>query len=476
MEFLRRRRRAFVILTPTILGVVFIVLCLMGLQHSVNPAEARTVFVTRFDFGQIWDIAGSQGEGPLYYWLAKTWAHFCGHADYVLRVLSALLGAATIMFTFLWLKYKYGLRAAVLSASFMTIAPLFVHFGQSAEAMTLILALTAAANYFLQIAIDHGGRTWWILYATTMILGCWTSGFLVLVLAAHVVYLWRTGGKELLRCKEFVAALIAIVIGGGLMLLNHRRMLVMNTEADLYNSLSNATLYMSGVVPTLIALAILALVAYGAYKYRLRMLGYIAITTWLGALLLPWLDLNTLPFLAVIPCLCVGIVTSKLFRETYPKQILASGITVGAIAMCVVGLVSVFQNLEQNVNTGDYYAGRRIINNVLEVGANEKLAIVTDDEELYFQLAAYTSAEHPVLFVGQSNLLAITMDYAGLVEDFPAWRERHQNFWQVLIVGEEAKKTPKYDDWRVNELSSFAPGEATVGYQLLRYTKDEAAQ
>ena len=168
--------------------------------------------------------------------------------------------------------------------------------------------------------------------------------------------------------------------------------------------------------------------------------------------------------------------TSKLFRETYPKQILASGITVGAIAMCVVGLVSVFQNLEQNVNTGDYYAGRRIINNVLEVGANEKLAIVTDDEELYFQLAAYTSAEHPVLFVGQSNLLAITMDYAGLVEDFPAWRERHQNFWQVLIVGEEAKKTPKYDGWRVNELSSFAPSEATVGYQLLRYTKDEAAQ
>ena len=469
MELLQKHRRAFVRLAPAILGMIFVILCLFGAQHSVTPAEARTVFMTRFDFGQVWEIAGEQGEGPLYYWLAKIWAHFFGHADYVLRVFSALTGAVTIMFAFLWLKYKYGLRVAVISASLMCISPLFVHFGQSAEAMTLVLLLTFAANYFLQLAIDHGNRAWWVLYAILMIMGWWTSPLFILILIAHVVYMWRVGGKDLLTRKEFGPTVFMIVACGALSIIHFRRMLVMSTEADLYNSLSNAALYMSGAVPTLIALVVGAAIAYGAYKYRLKLLSYIAVATWLGALLLPWQDLNKMPFLAVVPALLVGVIAVKMNTNYAVKGL----VTFGMVTLCIVGLVSLFNNYDRDINTGEYFAARRIISHALDLGAGEKLAIITDNEEMYFELATYTSAEHPVLFVGVVTEKAIELDYAGRVSDFVAWRERHQNFWQVLA---DDAKVPSYEGWRINETSSFAPGDGQISYRLVRFTKEEVAQ
>ena len=471
-EFLVKQRRIFVLLTPAILGAIFIILCLLGLNHSATTTEGQTVFMTRFDGGQIWQIAGEQGEGPLYYWVAKAWAHYFGHTDYNIRVLSALLGAVAIVFAFLWLKYKHGLMAAVIAASFMTIAPLFVHFGQNAVSATMIIMLAFAANYFLQLAIDHKHKFWWILYALAMILGWWTSEIFVLIMVAHLFYIWRSAGKKAFLRKAVWLNMLAIIVLGLAHCVYYSRPLVMAEEADMMNSLSNAFLYASGVAPSLIAIACAILLAYGAYKCRLQMLGYILVATWFGALLLPWFDLAKMPFLAVMPMLMAGIFVSMLIRKKKAARIIAGGIGIICIALCVWGLTNVFHYENIDVNTGESYASRRIIGSIDDLNMGAKNAIITDDAEMYYQMATYTTEDNPVLFVGTSYDKAIEFDYAGRVDDFSGWRERHGEFWQVFALGEEEFELPSYDGWRVSQTSSFLPNDAAHSYQLVKFEKE----
>ena len=471
-DFLAKRRRVFVLLTPAILGAIFIILCLLGMNHSATTAEGRTVFMTRFDAGQIWQIAGEQGEGPMYYWLAKAWAHFFGHTDYNIRVLSALLGAMAIVFAFLWLKYKYGLAAAVLAASLMTMAPLFVHFGQSAESATLIIALTFAANYFLQLAIDHRSKYWWMLYALTMILGIWTNGIFALVLIAHLIYIWRSAGKKVFTRKVAWLSLFAIIVLGAIHCVYYSRPLVMAEEADMMNSLSNSVLYMSGMLPSLIATICIALLACGAYQCRLYLLGFIMGITWLGALLLPWFDLVKVPFLAVIPMMLVGVFIAKMIRQKKVIRLLASGIGIISIALCVCGLVNVYRNDNTDINTGESFAARRIIGSIDDLNMGAKNAIITDDVQMYYQLATYTTEDNPVLFVGTSSAKAIEFDYAGRVDDFASWRERHDEFWQVFALSEEIIEVPGYEGWRISQTSGFLPNNAQYGYKLVKFVKE----
>ena len=471
-EFLVKRRRVFVLLTPAILGAIFIILCLLGANHSATTTEGQTVFMTRFDFGQVWQIAGEQGEGPLYYWAAKIWAHFFGHTDYNIRVLSALFGAIAIVFAFLWTKYKHGLMAAVIAASLMSVAPLFVHFGQSADSAAMILALAFAASYFLQLAIDQRHKIWWLLYALIMIMGLWTSGLFVLVLIAHCLYIFRSAGKKAFARKAVWLSLLAIVVLGALHTIYYSRPLVMAEEADLMNSLSNAVLYMNGVAPTLVAVACIGLLAYGAYKYRLRLLGYILLVTWLGAVLLPWFDLTKVPFLAVIPMLLAGIIICKMVRQKKAMRWLAGITGIICVALCVCGLMSVFGHDDIDINTGDTFVSRRIIGSIDDLNIGAKNAIITDSAEMYYQLATYTTEDNPVLFVGTSSDKAIEFDYAGRVDDFSGWRERHGEFWQVFALSEEEFELPSYEGWRVSQTSGFLPNEASYGYQLVKFEKE----
>ena len=195
-EFLIKRKRVFLILTPAFLGVLYMALCIFNLRQSIWFDESFSSYLTRFDFGKIWSLTAADVHPPLYYFLLKIWAHAFGHVDFAMRMMSTVFGAVAILFAFLWLKYKYGLKAAMVASFLLSISPVFVRYGQEMRMYTMVLAIVFAATYFLQLAIDNGKKIWWIIYAVLVAAGMWTHYFAAFAWCAHLVYLLITYGVK----------------------------------------------------------------------------------------------------------------------------------------------------------------------------------------------------------------------------------------------------------------------------------------
>ena len=176
-KYLQSRKRILCIVAPAIIGLIYLVLCFVNINQSIWFDESYSSYITRFDYGQMLEFTAADVHPPLYYILLKTWAHVFGHTDFAMRAMSAIFGAIAILFAFLWLKYKYGASAAIMGSFMMSIAPIFVRYGQEMRMYTLIMAIVFAATYFLQLAIDNGRKVWWVIYALLLVAGMYTHYF-----------------------------------------------------------------------------------------------------------------------------------------------------------------------------------------------------------------------------------------------------------------------------------------------------------
>ena len=210
-KYLQSRKRILCIVAPAIIGLIYLVLCFANINQSIWFDESYSSYITRFDYGQMLEFTAADVHPPLYYILLKTWAHFFGHTDFAMRAMSAIFGATAIVFVFLWLKYKYGASAAILGSFMMSIAPIFVRYGQEMRMYTLVMAIVFAATYFLQLAVDNGKKVWWVIYALLLVAGMYTHYFVAFAWVAHIVYLIKIYGKNIFQ-KHIILTYISAVV------------------------------------------------------------------------------------------------------------------------------------------------------------------------------------------------------------------------------------------------------------------------
>ena len=224
-DFLRNRKRLISILAPTLFGIFYMFLVMFNLQQSVWQGESYGAYLTRYDAGQIWQFASDSNQPPLYFWALKLWAHCFGRTDFAMRFMSAFCGAIALMFAYMWTKYKYGSKAAILGSLLLSFSPILVRYGREMQPFMMALMFVFAAMYFLQLAIDNGQKRWWLVYALMVALGLWTSYYTVFAFLAPIAMggLLELAQLHLTTCRsgewlDFVANTIGVCLGclGGL--------------------------------------------------------------------------------------------------------------------------------------------------------------------------------------------------------------------------------------------------------------------
>lgn len=132
---------------------------------------------------------------PLYYLLAKVWVDLWGDSVYVLRTLSVLFSALSLLAMY-WLLRELAAsrRAAALALLLMCVSPLFILYGQEAREYafwSLALLLSSAAllrAMRLSAESVSTARRAWLLYGCCLLVAVYTSLSTVALILVQVLY------------------------------------------------------------------------------------------------------------------------------------------------------------------------------------------------------------------------------------------------------------------------------------------------
>ena len=510
-NFLRSHKRIICIMAPVILGLLYMVLCMAQLRQSIWFDESYSAYLTHFDYPKVWDLTAQDVHPPLYYFALKTWAHFFGHTDFAMRMLSVFCGAIAILFAYLWLKYKYGATAAITASALLAISPVFVRYGQEMRMYTLVLAIVFAATYVLQLAIDDGKKRWWVLYAVLLAAGMWTHYFCALAWFAHLVYLFI-----IYRKKFFQKRIILTYVGAVLLFVPWMPSLIRQTgsvqagfwipemtaktfmdywsESLVYNNSADVK---NWLLFLLLAAIVVIVTLTLKYRAKLKMLISMALVPFFILILIsmPPLSPMFIPryilFAIVSVALVSGVALVLYARDPLPKRhnknqvrrrvaavIAAFAILVGT---SIFGIISVYAKGNYNFSTGIKSSSKELYETIVALDGNANRAIICESEWLYYDLSFYTTKEHSVYFMNETtdykygSLYPLRDTYFGRIDDLDQFVGKRDSFWYVTTIDEKTKKPaaefPR-KDWQIAEYSTVKLNDYDSTYAIVKMVKE----
>ena len=509
-KYLQQRKRIFCLIAPALVGLLYLILCFINIRQSIWFDESYSSYITRFDYPTMLRFTAADVHPPLYYIVLKTWAHFFGHTDFAMRALSAVLGAAAIVFAFLWLKYKYGASVAILGSLMMAISPVFVRYGQEMRMYTMVIFLVFAATYFLQLAVDNGARKWWVIYAILIAAGMYTHYFAAFAWIAHVVYLFKIYGKKFFQKKiiltyaasivmylpwipSFIAQTSTVQSGFWISKANAASFMDYWTEALLYDKAANVQNWLL-VLLIIVAIAIITL----AIRYRkyLSMLFCLTMVPLAVLLLLSMPPLESMFIsryivyamvaLSVLEALLIVLFAREKFSAKpkgklpfYRYPVVQVAIVVALFVSCsICGLKSVYDYGNFNFVTGVQPTAKLAFDNLIELDNGENLSIISEDPWLYYDLAAYTSEHHDVNFIDEQtnyeygSLLPLKESYFGKIDNLDKFLEKRDAVWYIGKYSEEKPLTFPRENWRVVTEASWRFDENGDRYEILKLVRE----
>lgn len=510
-KFLQDRKRIICILAPLLAGMLYLILCLICLRHSVSTAEAYNAYLARFDFGGIWDLAASGTEPPLYLFLLKVWAHVFGHADFVLRIMSAMLGALAIMVAYLWVKYNHGATAAIVGAFLLAITPFFVRAGQEIGAITLVILIVLAASFVLQIAVNTKNKVWWAIYALLVAAGLWTSYFCGLAWLAHLLYLARILGKKIWRKKIIFAYLAAVVLWlpwvPGLISQINTPQNISNAELSLVNvaDVVTETLVYTRAEETrniVLALCIivgaLAIIMAARYRRKMPLFSILFAVPTVALLLLALapriaFSIWQIPFVGVVLVLIMSIAGTMFARgktaakkrrsktKTHKAHVwLIAGMSAVVVATFTCGSASVYTHEGYDLRLEQKHSADILYENIVEFDFNQYLPIVVKTPELYYELSAYTTERNPVTFIeadlvgDYGALKPLRQSYFGKIANREKFLSEHPAIWLVGYEPDDSELLEfPADGWRMTTRSDLTFSDDGPTYQILKLEKEQ---
>lgn len=193
-------------------------------SHGLYLDEGFSAYLGRTSLpGFAETVWNSELNMVAYYALLRLWMHL-GHSEFIIRLLSVLIGAATVPAIYFVSRRLFSDPWTALGASLLlAVHPFHLTLSQSARSYSLVVLLvTLASLYFLRAMQD---ATWgnWIAYAVSSAAAVYSHFFAVLVLFAHAVSLFvqphRLPWKRLLAGAGL---LIALLLPVGFFLSHHR--------------------------------------------------------------------------------------------------------------------------------------------------------------------------------------------------------------------------------------------------------------
>ncbi len=173
----------------TLLGLV-----LRLIQLDVQPLwwdEGYSVFFATRDFGTMLARTAIDIHPPLYYALLQIWMTAFGKSDLALRMLSVVIGAATIPLAYLVAQQLFNRRVALASAFLLALAPLHIYYSQELRMYGLV-TLLALASVYLQLKMlarktaRAQGIVLTVAYVVVTALAVYTQYFAAFLVAAEI--------------------------------------------------------------------------------------------------------------------------------------------------------------------------------------------------------------------------------------------------------------------------------------------------
>ena len=452
-KFWQKHGRLVTILAPILLGVIYVILCAVNLRQSVWFDESYGAYLTRFSFGEIWNMTMVDVHPPLYYFLLKLWSMLFGYTDYGMRFMSVFFGAIAIVFAWQWLKRKFGVKPALLATLLMTLSPMLIRYGQEMRMYTMAAAIIFCSTYILQLAIDTKQRKYWIIYGILMALGMWTHYFTALIFLAHLAYLVYIYRKNIFQ-KDIVMGYATAVIlylpwlpaflsqagevQKGFWIGDPE----LSTVTDYFAMI---TLYRetSGVVGWLVPLI---LVIFGCLIFIIRKLDkktmLLKFMTFLPPVLLLLISMPPLTPMFIdryviysMICLSlvvgIGIATIKFGHKV--TQYAMTALFAGA---SIIGIANVYTIGNYNFITNSRSDAKALFEYVV-VNSEKGQPIISDSEWLYYDLAFYGNEQHPVYFVDElvtykwGSHRPLEWNNFGKITDLDEFLAEHEKVWFV---------------------------------------------
>ena len=177
----------------------------------------RLVHLSRFelfvDEAATWWFAGMIAAGglseqmsleptpPLYYALVGGLMKLFGESDFVLRLPSALFGAAAVPIVFGFGRALFSHRVGWIAALLLAVHPMHVFYSREARVYPLLLCLTMLTLWALWRALESNSRRAWVFFGAALLAVCYSHfyGLFLAGAAGLAILLWSRHGCARLR-------------------------------------------------------------------------------------------------------------------------------------------------------------------------------------------------------------------------------------------------------------------------------------
>ena len=179
-------------------GAVAVVLLALGLRLAGMRGEslwwdefASTMFLDAPTLGDFLARNHSVDPAtlPFYFTLEYWWWHHVCASIYSLRVLSALMGAATAGVLFLFGRRLGGGLAGLVAALCFAVSPIQIHHGQSVRMYVLFVLLAALSSWSLLELVRRPSFLRWVAVAVCTFAFSWTHPFALMLTFAQGLFL-----------------------------------------------------------------------------------------------------------------------------------------------------------------------------------------------------------------------------------------------------------------------------------------------
>jgi mannosyltransferase len=186
------------LLVTILLLATFLRLYRLGAQSFWND-EGNSARLAERTIALIVEGTASDIHPPGYYLLLHYWRAIFGHSEFALRALSAVVGLALVLFTYLLGRHLFGKTTGLMAAFLGAISPFAVYYSQEARMYALLGALATSSTYLLlrilnlRSPISNRRTEIFVAYILTASAGLYTQYAFPFILLVHtlVFFVWR---------------------------------------------------------------------------------------------------------------------------------------------------------------------------------------------------------------------------------------------------------------------------------------------
>jgi len=152
--------------------------------------ESLTVNQARTSIEGTWDaIRDAEVNPPLYFVGVWGWRKVLGTDEITLRVLSALLGTATVPVMYSAVRELASRRAGLIAAALTATSPLLIWYSQEVRTYPLLVFLSALSFMFFVYSLNREEPRWLVGWAVASVLALGTHYFAVMVVVPEAAWL-----------------------------------------------------------------------------------------------------------------------------------------------------------------------------------------------------------------------------------------------------------------------------------------------